>query len=131
MPNASDFTGSSIAAARGGEGSGVGRHYRTRDSGMHSDGGTLRRYGGLVTGMARTFGKALEVDRSAILDAVERVSTFIHIDGREGTENPGARTNRIESEEHDREGVDRIFIALTTDQFEALGEALGADVTAR
>ena len=100
---------------------------------MHSDGGTLKRYGGLVTGFARTFAGALDVDRETVVEAVDGpVETFIHIDGNRGTDNPGGSTNRIESDDYpERTGTDRIFLAFTVDQFEALGEAIGADVTAR
>ena len=114
-------------------GGGVGEHYRSRGDEKHSGGGRLRRYGGLITGFADTFAGALEVSRAAILDAVNGpVSTFIYIDGREGTANPGGSTNRIESDDYpERDGTDRIFLALTTEQLEALGDAVGADVTAQ
>jgi len=114
-------------------GAGAGEHHRTRGDEKHSDGGRLKRYGGLVTGMAETFAGAFEVSRAAILDAVDGpVSTFIHIDGRKGTANPGGSTNRIQSNDYpERDGTDRIFLALTTEQFEQLGTTLGAAVTAR
>lgn len=92
----------------------------------------LRRYGGIVSGFARIYAAALDVTREAVLDAVADVETFIYIDGNEGTSNPGGSQNRIQSDEHpDRTGADRVFIALTLEQFEALGDAVGAEVTAR
>lgn len=114
-------------------GGGAGKHYRNRDDEKHSDGGRLKRYGGLVTGMAKTFAGALEVSRAAILDAVNGpIDPFIYIDGREGTANPGGSTNRIESDDYpERDGTDRIFLALRTDQLEQLGDTVGADVTAQ
>ena len=98
---------------------------------MFSDGDTLKRYAGILSGYARTFAGALNVERAAILTAITgEVSPFIHIDGREGTENPGGSENRIQSDDYpERTGVDRVFLALTTDQFRELGDAVGADVT--
>ena len=123
-----------MAAARGVDGGGVGRHYRTRDTGKHSDGGTLRRYGGFITGFAETFAGALDATRAEIVDAVdgdEPVAAEIVINGNRGTDNPGGSTNRIGSEEHDREGINRVFICVTPEQFEELGSRVGAAVTAR
>ena len=96
---------------------------------FHDDrfnGGTrLREYGGIVAGYAETWAGAFEVDRSAILEAVSGpVEPFMFIDGRKGTDNPGGATNRIRSEEHDRDGVDRIFLALLKDQFPELRSAV-------
>jgi hypothetical protein len=88
--------------------------------------GRLKEYGGIYSGFARTFAGALEVDRSAVLDALSGpVETFVQIDGRQGTDHPGAATNRISSEEHDQEGVDHIFLALTTEQLRSLKSHLG------
>ena len=135
MPRLPTPSGSSIASASGMEGGGgAGKHYRNRDDEMHSGGGRLKRYGGLITGFADTFAGAMEATRAEIIAAVdgdEPVETEIVVNGNRGTDNPGGSTNRIESEEHDREAVDRVFLALTTEQFEALGDRLDARVTAR
>lgn len=88
--------------------------------------GRLKEYGGIYSGFARTFAGALEADRSAILDALSGpIDTFVQIDGRQGTDHPGAATNRISSEEHDQERVDHIFVALTAGQLRSLKSHLG------
>ena len=115
-------------------GGGAGKHYRNRDDEMHSGGGRLKRYGGLITGFADTFAGAMEATRAEIIAAVdgdEPVETEIVVNGNRGTDNPGGSTNRIESEEHDREAVDRVFICVTPEQLESLGDRLDARVTAR
>jgi hypothetical protein len=88
---------------------------------------SLREYGGFYTGMATTFAGALETSRDAIVEAVDGsdpVETFISVNGNRGTDAPGGSTNRI----NDLTGVDRVFIAVTKEQFEALAERVGADV---
>ncbi len=92
----------------------------------------LNSYGGLITGFADTFAGALDVGRSDVIEVVDGpkpVGVFTVINGNRGTDNPARSTNRIRSEEHDRDGVDRIFIAVTSDQFERLGDRVGADVS--
>jgi hypothetical protein len=94
-------------------------------------GDSLRSYGGYLTGFADVFAGALEVSREAILDAVDGadpIDTFMLVDGRRGSDNPGGSTNRIRSDEHDREGVNRIFIGLTKEQFQRLANVVGAEV---
>jgi hypothetical protein len=94
--------------------------------------GRLKRYAGYVTGYAETFAGALNVERRAIVEAVdgdEPVETEIAINGNRGTDNPGGSTNRIRSDDHDREGVDRVFVALTIDQFRTLADMGGAAVS--
>lgn len=95
-------------------------------------GESLRSYGGYLTGMAETFAGALEVSREAILDAVDGsdpIDTFMIVNGNRGSDNPGGSTNRIKSDDHDRDGVDRVFVGLTKEQFEALGDSVGAEVS--
>ncbi|MCS4136913.1 hypothetical protein GGQ13_000317 [Salinibacter ruber] len=82
--------------------------------------------------MADTFARALRVERADVIEAVdgnEPLDTFSVINGNRGTDNPARSTNRIKSDEHDRDGVDKVFIAVTEDQFECLGERVGADVS--
>jgi hypothetical protein len=82
--------------------------------------------------MASTFAGALEVSREAVVEALggpEPIETFISINGNQGTGAPGGSTNRITSEEHDLTGVDRVFIAVTEEQFEALASRVGAEVS--
>jgi hypothetical protein len=96
------------------------------------EGQRLNLYGGLVTGFADTFAGALDVGRSDVIEAVDGpspVGVFTVINGNRGTENPARSTNRIKSEEHDRDGVDRVFVAVTKEQFERLGDRVGAEVT--
>jgi hypothetical protein len=111
-----------------------GSHARHQDDDRFEtgDGQRLNSYGGLVTGFADTFAGALDVTRSDVIEAVDGpdpVGVFTVINGNRGTDNPARSTNRIKSEEHDREGVDRVFVAVTTDQFERLGKRLGAKVS--
>jgi len=111
---------------------GLGTHHRTRGDANHSDGGRLKRYAGYITGYAETFAGALDTSREAILDAVDGpdpVETFMLVDGRRGTDNPGGSTNRIRSKEHDREGVDHVFVGCTLSQFETLAHRVGATVS--
>jgi hypothetical protein len=113
-------------------------HMRNRSARAHTDekfssskDKSLREYGGFYTGMATTFAGALETSRDAIVEAVDGsdpVETFISVNGNRGTDAPGGSTNRIKSDEHDLTGVDRVFIAVTKEQFEALAERVGADV---
>ncbi len=103
----------------------------TQDQFDSSKDNSLRTYGGFYTGMAPTFAGALQVSREAVVEAVDGpnpVDTFISINGNRGTDVPGGSTNRITSDEHDLTGVDRIFIAVTKEQFEALAERVGAEV---
>ncbi len=103
----------------------------TQDQFDSSKDNSLRTYGGFYTGMASTFAGALRVSREAVVEAVDGpdpIDTFISLNGNRGTDDPGGSTNRIKSDEHDLTGVDRIFIAVTEEQFEALAERVGADV---
>lgn len=97
------------------------------------DGQRLNSYGGLITGFADTFAGALGVDRSDVIEAVDgpdAVGVFTYIDGRRGTDNPARSTNRTRSKDYpDREGVDRVFVAVTKEQFERLGDRVGANVS--
>jgi hypothetical protein len=108
---------------------GLGTHHKTQGTEDYSDGGRLKRYAGYITGYAETFAGALNVGREAIIGAAQEVETFMYIDGRRGTDNPGGSTNRTRSEDYpDREGVDKVFIGLTLEQFERLGDEVGAAV---
>lgn len=131
--NSATTTGSSIADAYSGSGNSV-RHTSARhqDDERFAGSDRLRRYGGILSGFAETYAGALDVTREAVLDAVADVETFIYIDGNEGTSNPGGSQNRIQSDEHpERTGTDQIYIAVTLEQFEALAEAVGAEVSVR
>ncbi len=92
----------------------------------------LMRRGGIISGFAVTFSGALRASRAEIIDAVDgdgAVDPLVLVNGNRGTDHAGASTNRIRSDEHpEREGVDRVFLALTLNQFEALAEAVGAEV---
>lgn len=104
---------------------------QTQDRFDSSTDESLRAYGGYYTGMASTFAGALDVSREAVVDAVDGsdpIDTFISLNGNRGTDQPGGSTNRIKSDRHDRTGVDRVFIAVTKEQFEALAERVGADI---
>lgn len=93
---------------------------------------SLRGYGGYLTGYAETFAAALKVSRDEVIEAVDgsdAMETFMVVNGNRGTDAPGGSTNRIESEDHDRTGVDKVFVGLTKDQFEQLGDRLGVDVS--
>ncbi len=105
---------------------------QTQDQFDSSKDNTLRTYGGFYTGMASTFAGALGVSREAIIESVDgpdAIDTFISVNGNRGTDAPGGSTNRIRSDEHDLDGVDRVFIAVTKEQFEALAERVGADAS--
>jgi len=81
--------------------------------------------------MASTFARALQVSREAVVEAVDgqnAVDSFISVNGNRGTDAPGGSTNRIRSDEHDLTGVDRVFIAVTKEQFETLAERVGTEV---
>jgi hypothetical protein len=85
-----------------------------------SDVPRLKRRGGIICGFATTFSRALRASRAEIIDAVN---------GNRGTDHAGASTNRTQSEAHPEcEGVDRVFLATTPEQFEALAAAVGAEV---
>lgn len=82
--------------------------------------------------MASTFAGALQVSREAVVEAVDGsdpIDTFISVNGNRGTDAPGGSTNRIKSDDHDLTGVDRVFIAVTKEQFERLAERVGAEVS--
>jgi hypothetical protein len=103
----------------------------TQDRFDSSKDNSLRTYGGFYTGMASTFAGALRVSREAIVEAVDGpdpIDTFISLNGNRGTDAPGGSTNRIKSDEHDLTGVDRVFIAVTEEQFERLASRVGAEV---
>jgi hypothetical protein len=104
---------------------------QTQDRFDSSKDNTLRTYGGLYTGWASTFAGALEVSREAVVEAVDgsgAIDTFISLNGNRGTDAPGGSTNRIESDDHDQTGVDRVFIAVTKEQFETLADRVGVEV---
>ena len=92
----------------------------------------LKRRGGIISGFAYTFSRALRASRAEIIDAVDGtggVEPLVLVNGNRGTDHAGASTNRIRSEERPNcTGIDRVFLALTPRQFEALGEAVNADV---
>lgn len=93
----------------------------------------LQRRGGIISGFASTFSGALQASRAEIIDAVDGeggIDPLVLVNGHRGTDHAGASTNRIRSDEHPNcEGVDRVFLATTPEQFEALAEAVGAEVT--
>lgn len=92
----------------------------------------LQRWGGIISGFAVTFSQALQASRAEIIDAVDgdgAVEPLVLVNGNRGTDHAGASTNRIHSDDHPEcDGVDRVFLATTLDQFEALAEAVGAEV---
>lgn len=92
----------------------------------------LTRRGGLISGFAVAFSRALRASRAEIIDAVEGegpVDPLVLVNGNRGTDHAGASTNRIRSHAHPEQGgVDRVFIATTPAQFEALAEAVGAEI---
>lgn len=100
----------------------------------HSSGapGRLKRWGGIVTGFAQTYSRALQASRAEIIEAVdgnEALDTVALVNGRRGTDHAGASLNRIRSDAHpDCGGIDRVFIAVTPEQFEALASRVGATV---
>ncbi len=93
---------------------------------------SLTRWGGVIVGEARTYSHALNASRAEVVDAVDgpdAVETLVLVNGHRGTDHAGAATNRTRSAAHpDHDGVDRIVIATTPAQFEALAERVGADV---
>lgn len=93
----------------------------------------LMRRGGIISGFAVTFSQALRASRAEVIDAVDgsgAVDPLVLVNGNRGTDHAGASTNRIRSAHHsDCEGVNRVFLATTLEQFEALAEAVGAEVT--
>ncbi len=93
----------------------------------------LKRHGGIISGFAYTYSKALQASRAEIIDAVDgknAVETLVLVNGNRGTDHAGGSTNRIQSDEHpEHEGCDRVYIATTPQQFEALAAAVGADAT--
>jgi hypothetical protein len=133
--NSATTTGSSIADAYSGSGNSA-RHTSAR----HQDdsrfkAGRLKRYAGYLTGFAETFAGALNATRTEIIDLVDgekpQVETEMVVNGNRGTDAPGGSTNRIKSDDYDREGVDRVFICTRLGQFEALASAVGAEVSVR
>ena len=97
-----------------------------------SDVPRLKRRGGIICGFATTFSRALRASRAEIIDAVDgggAVTPLVLVNGNRGTDHAGASTNRTQSEAHPEcEGVDRVFLATTPEQFEALAAAVGAEV---
>ncbi len=106
-----------------------GSAFQSRSS---SNSPRLKRRGGIISGFAVTFSRALQASRAEIIDAVEgdgAVEPLVLVNGNRGTDHAGGSTNRIRSDAPpDCEGVDRVFLATTLDQFEALAEAVGAEV---
>lgn len=92
----------------------------------------LKRWGGIVSGFARTYSRALGASRAEVIDAVDgpqAVDTLVVVNGHRGTDHSGAAPNRICSPDHpEHDGVDRVFIAATPSQLEAIAERVGADV---
>lgn len=90
----------------------------------------LTRFGGVITGFASTYSRALNASRAEIIDAVEReVEPLVLVNGNRGTDHAGASTNRTRSPGHpDCDGVDQVFIAVTPAQFATLAAQVGADV---
>jgi hypothetical protein len=74
----------------------------------------------------------LRASRAEIIDAVEGagpVEPLVLVNGNRGTDHAGSSTNQTRSDAHPEcEGVDRVFLATTPEQFVALAEAVGADV---
>ena len=125
---------------------------RSEDRSGGSRGGSLRTYGDLQAGWASTFAGALEVSREAIIEAVggpDATETFICLGGRRSSggsqpADPSDRTpdrtpggpsgrgsNRTEPEERDLASADRVFIAVTEEQFKTLAERVGAETNVR
>lgn len=92
----------------------------------------LKRRGGIISGFAVTYSRALRASRAEIIDAVDgsgAVTPLVLVNGHRGTDHAGASTNRIRSDAHPEcNGVDRVFLAVTPEQFEVLAEAVGAEV---
>lgn len=95
----------------------------------------LKKHGGIISGFAYTYSQALRASRAEIIDAVDgenAIETLVLVNGYRGTDHAGASTNRIRSTDHpEQTGCDRVYIATTPEQFEALAAAVGADVTVR
>lgn len=95
----------------------------------------LKRHGGIISGFAYTYSKALRASRAEIIDAVDgenAIETLVLVNGNRGTDHAGASTNRIRSDKHpEQDGCNRVYIATTPEQFEALAASVGADVTVR
>jgi len=102
----------------------------SRPSAEDSD--ALKRWGGIITGFAHTYSKALRASRAEVIAAVDgdgAVDPLVLVNGHRGTDHAESSTNRTQSDEHpDFEGVDRVFIAVTPSQFEMLADAVGAQV---
>lgn len=94
--------------------------------------GRLQRLGGIISGFAYTYSRALQASRAEIIQAVDgsdAVDTVTLVNGHRGTDHAGSSTNRIQSDEYpDCEGVDRVFIAVTPEQLKTLAERVGAKV---
>jgi hypothetical protein len=94
--------------------------------------GRLKRRGGIISGFAVTYSRALRASRAEIIDAVDgggAVDPLVLVNGNRGTDHAGGSTNRIRGDAHpDCDGVDRVFLAVTPEQFAALAEAVGAEV---
>ena len=90
----------------------------------------LSRWGGIITGFARTYSRALQASRAEIIEAVDGdngLDTVAFVNGHRGTDHAGDACNRIQSDAHPGcEGVDRVFIAVTPEQFEILAARVGA-----
>ncbi|MFB6232494.1 MAG: hypothetical protein ABEL04_15200 [Salinibacter sp.] len=97
--------------------------------------GRLKRLGGVISGFAYTYSRALRASRAEIIEAVDgdgSVDTLVMVNGHRGTDHAGASTNRTRSNDHsDCDGVNRVFIAVTPEQFEALAARVGARVEIR
>lgn len=95
--------------------------------------GRLKRWGGIITGFAQTYSRALQASRAEIIEAVDgdaSLDTVALVNGHRGTDHAGNAPNRIRSDVHpDHDGVDRVFIAVTPEQFDALASRVGATVT--
>lgn len=92
----------------------------------------LKRRGGIISGFAATYSRALRASRAEIIDAVDgsgTVDPLVLVNGNRGTDHAGGSTNCIRSEARpERTGVDRVFLAVTPEQFKALAAAVGAEV---
>ncbi|MCS3648288.1 hypothetical protein GGP63_002890 [Salinibacter ruber] len=131
---------------------------RSEDRSGGSRGGSLRTYGDLQAGWASTFAGALEVSREAIIEAVggpDGTEMFICLGGKRssggrrssGGSQPadpsdktpdrtpggpsGRGSSRTEPEERDLASADRVFIAVTEEQFKTLAERVGAETNVR
>lgn len=93
----------------------------------------LKKHGGIISGFAHTYSKALRASRAEIIDAVDgddAVDALVVVNGNRGTDHAGTSTNRIRCDDYpEHTGCDRVYIATTPEQFEALATAVGAEVT--